>query len=101
MSKSDIDYKKKQKLATAPNRIINCQTDMGTYFMWDTFFTHLQDLGRKIKEDKKKEDKKLKCREGSGTTQKNTAASKGELIVWITTSDYISNCKTAIVNLYF
>ncbi|KAM9360668.1 leucine-rich repeat-containing protein 43-like [Symphorus nematophorus] len=36
-----------------------------------------KDLGRKIKEDKKK-DKESKRRGGSGTTQKNTAASKGK-----------------------
>lgn len=58
------------------NRIINYQTDMGIYFMWDLFFTHLQDLGKKIKEDRKM-DKESKQRGGSGTKQKNTAAPKG------------------------
>ncbi|KAI3372833.1 hypothetical protein L3Q82_023282, partial [Scortum barcoo] len=37
-----------------------------------------QDLGKKIKEDKKKEDKEAKRRGSSGTRQKNTASLKGK-----------------------
>ncbi|XP_071339130.1 leucine-rich repeat-containing protein 43-like isoform X1 [Trachinotus anak] len=37
-----------------------------------------KDLGKKVKEDKKTEDKESKRRGGSGTRQKNTASSKGK-----------------------
>ncbi|KAM8887236.1 leucine-rich repeat-containing protein 43-like isoform 3-T3 [Spinachia spinachia] len=48
------------------------QTESGV----DTTQTPKQDLGEKIKEDKKK-DKESKQRGGSGTKRKNTSASKG------------------------
>lgn len=39
-------------------------------------------LLKTIKEDKKKEDKESNQRGGSGTGQKNAAASKGYLIIY-------------------
>lgn len=65
-----MEYKRNRKESQSDFKLSNLEVCL-------CFVTHLQDLRKKIKEDKKKEDKQSKCRGGSGAGQRNTAASEG------------------------